>query len=337
MVIIVFSCRLFFLKSITEFMITPIDFGKLFLNTWFYEKDADACRDMLSEDSLIVMPSESEHFLTREDAGIWLREQIRRSGPRQYVDIVSMKSTPWGDAQVFVSYEISLIPANAREAVSIWCSVGIGGREDPRIFFVHMSDKTGDSRNLTARVRDLLSAMPAGFLLIEGRQDAFQVLYANDYFPQKFKYSREDFENKARQNPFFFFIPGEDRKFARNLTACMEEGKELSARSVLTGSFGQRMSFQIQGMPLENTGSAGSIYLCLFQDITGYQTISDQLSSQLHIQQEILRGIPGCSCVLQKQGQETRVLYVSREVQDMFGLGPAAFSEMTALYGNSLL
>ena len=300
------------------------------MNSWFYEKDADACRDMLSEDSLIVVPDQSEHFLTREDAGSWLRDQIRRSGPRQYVDIVSMKSTPGEGAQVYVSYEISLIPANAREAVSIWCSLGIGGREDPRIFFVHMSDKTGDSRNLTARVRDLLAHMPAGFLLIEGRQDVFQVLYASDFFPEKFKYSREDFENKARQNPFFFFIPGEDRKFARTLRACMEEGKPLSAKSTLTGSFGQRMVFQIQGMPLENARSAGVLYLCLFQDITGYQTISDQLSSQLHIQQEILRGIPGCACVLQRQGQETKVLYVSREVQDMFGLGPAVFSEAVA-------
>ena len=55
-------------------MITPIDFGKLFLNNWFYEKDAAACAAMLPEDSLFVMPEGMQHFLSREGASAWMQE-----------------------------------------------------------------------------------------------------------------------------------------------------------------------------------------------------------------------------------------------------------------------
>lgn len=317
-------------KSITEFMITPIDFGKLFLNNWFYEKDPAACAAMLSEDSLFIMPDRGEHFMSREDASSWMAERIGAADSRKYVDFTSLRSNPCGEESVAVSYEVSLIPADARDTVGIRCTVIVRGRgEDARICFVQMSDNEADVRSLSARVRDLLGPMKTGALLLECREESFVLLYANDFFTEKLKYSREEFEIMSGHNPFFFILQGEDRKFARVLRECAGEGRDISVRTVLTGAYGQRVACQVNGIVREGMEDVrqGKLLLCLFQDISGLQTIIDQFDSQLHIRQEILKGLPGCSVVLQRGEQETRVLYMSPEAGDMFGMNAAALGE----------
>ena len=320
-------------------MITPIDFGKLFLNNWFYEKDAAACTAMLSEDSLFVMPDEARHFMTREDAGVWIGERIGEGGSRKYVDFTSLKSTPCGEDSVAVSCEVSLIPADARDTVGIRCTLIVRGREETaRICLVQMSDNAGDARSLSARVRDLLGPVKTGVLLAECREESFVLLYANDFFTEKLKYSREEFETMSGHSPFFFILQGEERKFSRTLRECAGEGRDISCKTVLTGAFGQRISCQVTGIFREgkDPGRQGKICLCLFQDVSGLQTIIEQFDGQLHIRQELLKSLPGCSVVLKRGEQETRILYMSPETSDMFGMNAAALGEelkKDALYG----
>ena len=311
-------------------MITPIDFGKLFLNNWFYEKDAAACADMLPEDSLFVMPDRVEHFISREKAREWLQERLEKSASRKYVDVAVMKSNPCGEDAVAVSYEASLIPADARDTTGIRCSMVVRGREDDaRICFVHMSDNTGDTRSLSAKVRDLLGSVKTGAMLLECREDSFALLYANDFFTEKLKYSREDFETMAGHNPFFYVQQGEDRKFARTLKECTEEGRDISVRTVLTGAYGQRVTCQVSGVVRSGQEGDGKGKICfmLFQDVSGYQTIIEQFDSQLHLRQELLKSLPGCSVVLQRGDQETKLIYMSPETADMFGMTAAALGE----------
>ena len=310
-------------------MITPIDFGKLFLNNWFYEKDPAACAAMLPEDSLFVMPDGMQHFLSREEASAWIGQKLEGAS-RKYVETSAMKSNPCGEDAVALSCEVSLIPADAGDSQGIRCSMVIRGRDqDARICFVQMSDNAADPRTLQGRVRDLLGSVKTGAMLLECGEDAFTVLYANDFFTEKLKYSREEFDTMAGHNPFFFVLQGEDKKFARSLRECAGEGRDISVRTVLAGAYGQRMSCQVTGVVRQGKEAEGQGRICLllFQDVSGYQTIIEQFDSQLHIRQELLRNLPGCSVVLQRGEQETRLLYMSPEASDMFGMTAAALGE----------
>ena len=300
------------------------------MNNWFYEKDAAACAAMLPEDSLFVMPEGMEHFLSREGAAAWIQEKLEDKSSRKYVEISTMKSNPCGEDAVAVSYEAGLIPADAGDSTGIRCSMIVRGREeDAKICFFQMSDNTADPRTLTGRVRDLLGPVKTGVMLLECREDAFVMLYANGFFTDKLKYSREEFETMAGHNPFFFVMQGEDKKFARTLKECAAEGRDISIRTVLAGAYGQRMSCQVTGVVREGRQDAGQGRLCLllFQDVSGYQTIIEQFDSQLHIRQELLKSLPGCSVVLQRSEQETRLIYMSPEASDMFGMNAAALGE----------
>ena len=90
-------------------MKTPIDFGKDFLNTFFDQRDADACQKMLAGDLVWITPENMHHFLSEGAVLKYLRRQIKAQKESMYVDLISIKSSPSADNIMTVAYEINLV------------------------------------------------------------------------------------------------------------------------------------------------------------------------------------------------------------------------------------
>ena len=79
-------------------MLTPIDYGKNFLQTLYNERNADGAAGYLADDLVWVTPDEIRHLKSREDILAFLRLSVQDDPELYNVDIASIKSAP-GDGE----------------------------------------------------------------------------------------------------------------------------------------------------------------------------------------------------------------------------------------------
>ena len=125
-------------------MLTPIDYGKNFLQTLYNERNAEGAAGYLADDLVWVTPDEIRHLKSREDILAFLRLSVQDDPELYNVDIASIKSAPGDGESNIVVYDVNLIPRREEDAVNIRCSLCIRktGIETPGGFaltFVGMS------------------------------------------------------------------------------------------------------------------------------------------------------------------------------------------------------
>ena len=75
-------------------MLTPIDYGKNFLQTLYNERNAEGAAGYLADDLVWVTPDEIRHLKSREDILAFLRLSVQDDPELYNVDIASIKSAP---------------------------------------------------------------------------------------------------------------------------------------------------------------------------------------------------------------------------------------------------
>ncbi|MBO5998337.1 MAG: hypothetical protein J6P87_01475 [Lachnospiraceae bacterium] len=93
-------------------MLTPIDFGKEYLDTFYHKQDAEAALSFLADDLVYVSADEVYHFRSSKEIRSFLRTAVYHD-PASYVDIISIKSPPGAGDTVTVVYEVNIVPRGA--------------------------------------------------------------------------------------------------------------------------------------------------------------------------------------------------------------------------------
>ena len=150
-------------------MLTPIDYGKNFLQTLYNERNAEGAAGYLADDLVWVTPDEIRHLKSREDILAFLRLSVQDDPELYNVDIASIKSAPGDGESNIVVYDVNLIPRREEDAVNIRCSLCIRktGIETPGGFaltFVGMSRRY--QRTETEQIREFIENLPGGVMVL---------------------------------------------------------------------------------------------------------------------------------------------------------------------------
>lgn len=319
-------------------MQTPIDFGKNFLNNFFDRRDRQACLNDMAEDMVWITPTQMYHFLSREDERIFLSQAIGGIANPRYVDILSIKWSPSADGVSTVAYEINLVNDTQEQSVYMRCSMCICGTGQHReITFVHMSErKSTDDRQ---QIHAFAANLPCGVMLFTADRDGrCRAVYYNNYFSRKLHYSEANLKKKMDENPFFMMSEEDRDQIQSQLEAIRGTQDPLTANVSFFRKDGKRCLFRMIGTPTRRDESV-SAYYCVFQEITGFHVVTQQLQNRNAILTDALQHVPGAVCLLQEEGGEKKVAFLSREIQDLFGCSSREYKQQIrkdVLYGIEL-
>ena len=200
-------------------MLTPIDYGKNFLQTLYNERNAEGAAGYLADDLVWVTPDEIRHLKSREDILAFLRLSVQDDPELYNVDIASIKSAPGDGESNIVVYDVNLIPRREEDAVNIRCSLCIRktGIETPGGFaltFVGMSRRY--QRTETEQIREFIENLPGGVMvLVRLGAGELRHLYSNTFLPRQLGYEEGLYFDKLKENPFFMMS---DRQMKRMRT-----------------------------------------------------------------------------------------------------------------------
>ena len=284
-------------------MQTPIDFGKDFLNRFFDLKDADACLKMLAGDLVWITPEDMHHFLSEGAVLRFLQKSIAEDTESRYVDLISIKSSPSADNIMTVAYEVNLVSREDERPLYLRCSMAICRRSRRlEITFLHFSRKTAPDSS--EQLRGFISNLPCGVMILaclDGQRE--EVIFYNDYFERRLRYSQADFARAMEQNPFFM-TSEEDRDRVRDqIGQARKNGGNISANLRFFRRDGNSFYYRMLGAPAYQA-DGGTVYYCVFQEITGFQMTNDRLQDRLDLANGILRQIPEAICGIEYPPEE---------------------------------
>ena len=320
-------------------MKTPIDFGKDFLNTFFDQRDADACQKMLAGDLVWITPENMHHFLSEGAVLKYLRRQIKAQKESMYVDLISIKSSPSADNIMTVAYEINLVSKEEEKAVYLRCSMAICKRgQHFEITFLHMSEKNGQGG--TEQIREFTENLPCGVLIFAYMKDeGLRTLFYNDYFWKKLHYKQDQFQKHMERDPFFMISEEERDKILAKLREIQGTNGHLAVNLTFYRKDGNRFQYRMIGAPAYQEGD-NTVYYCVFQETTGFNQIHAQMQERIATASDVLAKIPGglCAltgepgglCALTGEPGDWKPVYVSRSFPERFGLSMAGFADEVA-------
>ena len=276
-------------------MKTPIDFGKDFLNTFFDQRDADACQKMLAGDLVWITPENMHHFLSEGAVLKYLRRQIKAQKESMYVDLISIKSSPSADNIMTVAYEINLVSSEEERPLYLRCSMVICRRgKNLEITFLHFSKKS--ERDSSEQLSAFLENLPCGIMILaclDGRRE--EAIFYNDYFSHRLRYRQEEFARAMARNPFFMAAEEDRDRLHEQIAEARKNGGGITANLRFYRRDGNSFYFRMKGAPAYQA-NGGTLYYCVFQETTGFHLTTEKLQSRLDSATEILRQIPEALC-----------------------------------------
>ncbi len=312
-------------------MQTPIDFGKNFLNNYYYARNMEACLEDLAYDLVWVTPEKTCHFLSAKEIHDFLQEELDAHPGRYYVDIVSIKSSPSVDNVATVAYEVNLVQGEGENALGLHCTMVICKRgQHYEITFLHIAEKK--VKPGIAQIRKFTENLPCGIMAFTYNEEkGLKTLFYNDYFWKKLRYKEDKFAAQAERDPFFMVAEEERDSILEQLSQINiddedpESRKEIAANLTFFRRDGNRFQYRMVGAPVYKDKSSTAFY-CVFQDTTGYSLIQNQMQEQVENAAWILAEIPGGVCVLKEDRSKWSPVHVSAKVPELFGVSAAAFT-----------
>ena len=276
-------------------MKTPIDFGKDFLYRLFDQRDADACQKMLAGDLVWITPESMHHFLSEGAVLKFVRKQIKAEAESRYVDLISIKSSPSADNIMTVAYEINLVSREEERPLYLRCSMVICRRNRQlEITFLHFSKKS--ERDSSEQLRDFIANLPCGVMILaclDGHRE--EAIFYNEYFAHRLRYKQEEFARAMVQNPFFMASEEDRERIQEEIAGARKNGGSITANLRFYRRDGNSFYYRMKGMPAYQA-DGGTVYYCVFQEITGFQMTTDRLQERLDRATEIVRQIPEAIC-----------------------------------------
>ena len=276
-------------------MKTPIDFGKDFLYRLFDQRDADACQKMLAGDLVWITPESMHHFLSEGAVLKFVRKQIKAETESRYVDLISIKSSPSADNIMTVAYEINLVSREEERPLYLRCSMVICRRNRQlEITFLHFSKKS--ERDSSEQLRDFIANLPCGVMILaclDGHRE--EAIFYNEYFAHRLRYKQEEFARAMAQNPFFMASEEDRERIQEEIAGARKNGGSITANLRFYRRDGNSFYYRMKGMPAYQA-DGGTVYYCVFQEITGFQMTTDRLQERLDRATEIVRLIPEAVC-----------------------------------------
>ena len=324
-------------------MLTPIDFGKNFLNRYFDQKDEDACLEMLAEDLVWITPEDMHHFLSRGAVLKFLRKSLEEDSGSKYVDLISIKSSPSADNIMTVAYEVNLVSREDERPLYLRCSMVICRRSKKlEITFLHFSRKA--ERDSSERLRGFLSNLPCGVMILaclDGQRE--EAVFYNEYFARRLHYGQAEFAHAMEQNPFFMASEEDRENLREQIGQARRTGGNIAVKLRFFRRDGNSFYYRMIGSPAYQA-DGGTVYYCIFQEITGFRLANERLETRLETAKGILRQIPEAICAIEyppaadraaetgqaeaagKPGRKSpRVFFTSRNIPDLFGVSNSAF------------
>lgn len=253
-------------------MLTPIDYGKNFLQTLYNERNAEGAAGYLADDLVWVTPDEIRHLKSREDILAFLRLSVQDDPELYNVDIASIKSAPGDGESNIVVYDVNLIPRREEDAVNIRCSLCIRktGIETPGGFtltFVGMSRRY--QRTETEQIREFIENLPGGVMvLVRLGAGELRHLYSNTFLPKQLGYEEGLYFDKLGENPFFM-MPDRQMKRMRTMIAQLSSvsgRKTAGIRTELLSADGKEKPFHVSIGAAYKDGP-NAIFYIIFDEI----------------------------------------------------------------------
>lgn len=310
---------------------TPIDFGKSFLFSFFNKRRAPACAEKLAEDSVLVLPGAARHVRTRTEGETFLRERMMADPVRGYVDIASIWSAPAASGICSVSYEISVVSSAEGRGRSYFCSLVISDREGGQeITAVHISENGEtelDRSLLTAAACDRLPCGTA--ILHQTGSDLPDRALFNRFFIRRLGYTEEAFDSALKADPLFMIWPGEENK----LRAILDPRQDMEKLNICSLGFkdaeGRRMRCRLH-VRAEADRDGGRLWYIVLLETGGFEKMILQLQAQADLSGEVLRFVPGVLSLLRLSEGRFETLYAGRRVPALCGMSRAEYMKAAA-------
>lgn len=308
------------------------------MNNFFDRRDRQACLEEMAEDMVWITPSQMYHFLSREEERVFLNQTIGGGRAPRYVDILSIKSSPSADGVSTVAYEVNLVNDSQEHSVYLRCSMCICGTgEHLEVTFLHMSErKATDDRQ---QINTFAANLPCGVMLFTAdRNGACHVIYYNNYFGRKLHYGETALKNKMDADPFFMMSEEDRDEIQSQLEAVRGTKDPLTVNVTFFRKDGKKCLFRMIGTPIRQDETSAAYY-CVFQEITGFQVVTEQLQNRNAILTDTLQHLPGAVCLLREEHGEKKTAFLSREIQELFGCSGKEYKrqiQKDVLYGIEL-
>ena len=143
-------------------MITPIDYGKEFLDAYFHKQNLEECEAHLSDDLVWVTAKQVKHLKTAAERRAFLEEELAQHKGPCHIDIVSIKMPP-GPRECFnISYECNIIPIESAKATFLRVGIAVRPvRDRQEILFVSFSRKYENADELREENKTLKEQISA--------------------------------------------------------------------------------------------------------------------------------------------------------------------------------
>lgn len=305
------------------------------MNNFFDRRDRQACLEAMAGDMVWITPSQMYHFLSREEEQVFLNQTIGAGQKPRFVDVLSIKWSPSAEGVSTVAYEINLVNDSQEHSVYLRCSMCIcGSGQHLEVTFLHMSErKVTDDRQ---QINTFAANLPCGVMFFTAdRNGKCHAVYYNNYFGKKLHYSEITLKAKMDADPFFM-LSEEDREQIQNqLDAIRGTGDPLTVNVTFFRKDGKKCLFRMIGTPIRQDETSAAYY-CVFQEITGFQVVTEQLQNRNAILNDTLQHLPGAVCLLQEERGERKAAFLSREIQELFGCSGKEYKrqiQKNILYG----
>ncbi|MDO5133133.1 MAG: PAS domain-containing protein, partial [Eubacteriales bacterium] len=247
-----------------------------------------------------ITPEDMHHFLSEGAVLAFLRRQMAADVQSRYVDLSGIKSSPSADNVMTVAYEVTLVPREeeSERPLHLRCSMAICRRgRRLEITFLHFSKKAG--RDGTEQLRDFVTNLPCGVMILaclDGKRE--EAVFYNAYFANRLRYGQEEFGRAMRRNPFFMTSEEDRGRIQEEIEKARKNGGNIAANLRFYRRDGNSFFYRMVGVPAYQA-DGGTVYYCVFQEITGFQLTTDRLQGRLDTAGEILRQIPEAFCCIE--------------------------------------
>lgn len=226
-------------------MQTPIEFAKNFLIQLYTKQDVTAAMACLSQEMIWVAPAKSYHLKDQKEIYDFLKEEIRRSGQKYYVDVSDMMSDPCADTIRIVSFDVSLVPVDPKMTQYVRTSFVIRTAKDGfEIPFFHMSHRFSLSDPVPFRT--FIEFLPGPIMVVRGLGSLdLRLAFQNGWFRGRLGYTEKEFDNLSKKDSFFMFLPA-DRDALKKAFSEPSPGA-VTLRVTAKQKNGKNLNFEVTG------------------------------------------------------------------------------------------
>lgn len=299
-------------------MQTPVDFGKNFITSYFYKKDALQSVTFLADDIVWVTPDEILHLKSQGEILAFMERSLKEDPTTWHVDVASIKSAPSSPETNIIVYDVHLIPRHKERAVNLRISLQIHkAKIGYELTYIGMSRRYRETN--TEQIRSFIENLPSAVIVVEERPGQTpKFMFCNSFFARRLGYKQDDFIDRLINNPFFM-APFEDQK--RILTVLEQQFQNKKARTIsmqvtLQKQDETRLPYQMLSTAAlrEADGSRAILYM-MFDELTEVEH-----TTQRRIRSAVQKAQSECKASYAKQLTENnkKVAQQQRDYEQQF-------------------